>query len=501
MCGFCTDAQGQQPTLKVGDKAPEISIFKWIKGNEVKNFEKGKVYVLEFGATWCTGCIKMIPFLSYLAEKYKDEVEVLDFFVMEANNEPIGTKNPNYVQRVERFVTKKTDEISYRVAVDTEDERMRNDWLKAAGLSGLPQSFVIDKNGFIAWIGIGKKSLEEAVKFASSKDYQLKKAIENYKIEQNRIVKIDMDKPLFVHEGKGDNNDFMYRSVLKKAKSILPVENQEYYLYTRTWFDKKTQNDSSLSRPGLAQWVNMEPIDLYRIAYGDTLINQAMPFRHPFKKKQIWVDEWSPFFKSAYGMSWHTPIIEVKTNPELVGTDLWKNKNFKSVKNKYHYSVQVPEEKASGLFVQEVMQRDLKNYFGYDVSVEIREMPIWKLKATPNAMGLLKTKTPNQKYREEFPADGSWNYKNAIMRDMVRLLGNSLFGCRQYSQGRIKVQEEVPFIDETGFGDYHIDFEATEADRKSFNSYGKYLESKGLYLEKSTKPMKVIIIRDPKSRL
>src|SRR5687768_10072414 len=38
------------PKLKVGDKAPPLSIEKWVKGEPITGFEKGRIYVVEFWA-------------------------------------------------------------------------------------------------------------------------------------------------------------------------------------------------------------------------------------------------------------------------------------------------------------------------------------------------------------------------------------------------------------------------------------------------------------------
>ena len=61
-------------TLKVGDAAPELKATKWLQGDEVKSFEKDKVYVVEFWATWCGPCIVMMPHLSELQQEYKSIV-------------------------------------------------------------------------------------------------------------------------------------------------------------------------------------------------------------------------------------------------------------------------------------------------------------------------------------------------------------------------------------------------------------------------------------------
>ena len=38
--------------LKLGDPAPSLTPYEWIKGAPVTKFEKGKVYVVEMGATY-----------------------------------------------------------------------------------------------------------------------------------------------------------------------------------------------------------------------------------------------------------------------------------------------------------------------------------------------------------------------------------------------------------------------------------------------------------------
>src|SRR6185503_8290355 len=59
-------------TLNVGDPAPKLQIAKWVQGEPVKEFEKGKAYVMEFWATWCGPCRVSIPHLNKLHTKFKD---------------------------------------------------------------------------------------------------------------------------------------------------------------------------------------------------------------------------------------------------------------------------------------------------------------------------------------------------------------------------------------------------------------------------------------------
>ena len=42
----------EEPTLKVGDPAPQLVVTEWVKGPQVPTFEAGNVYLVEFWATW-----------------------------------------------------------------------------------------------------------------------------------------------------------------------------------------------------------------------------------------------------------------------------------------------------------------------------------------------------------------------------------------------------------------------------------------------------------------
>jgi thiol-disulfide isomerase/thioredoxin len=132
------------PTLSVGDKAPPLAIEKWVKGEAVTSFQKGKVYVVEFWATWCGPCIKGMPHLSELQKKYKDKGVTI-----------IGCTSAdpgNTLEKVEKMVADKGDTMGYTVAWDS--ERKTNEaYMKAAAQNGIPCAFIVNQEGNIAWIG------------------------------------------------------------------------------------------------------------------------------------------------------------------------------------------------------------------------------------------------------------------------------------------------------------------------------------------------------------
>lgn len=135
-------------TLKVGDAAPAIVVDKWVKGKEVKSFEKGKIYVVEFWATWCGPCIQSIPHLTELARANKD----VTFIAVAASEQMEKDGKDKRLDKLKAFVTKQGSAMDYTVAFDP-DRKMGTPWLKASGQTGIPASFIVDGEGKIAWIG------------------------------------------------------------------------------------------------------------------------------------------------------------------------------------------------------------------------------------------------------------------------------------------------------------------------------------------------------------
>ena len=150
----------KEATLKVGSKAPAVKADKWVKGTEVKSFESGKVYVMEFWATWCPPCIKSIPLLTDLKKTHKD-VTVIGMASSETRGKPATAAT---LDKVEKFVKDKGAEMDYTVAYDAAGA-MGKDWLRAAGQGGIPCAFVVGGDGKVTWIGnpLNHEALVEAV--------------------------------------------------------------------------------------------------------------------------------------------------------------------------------------------------------------------------------------------------------------------------------------------------------------------------------------------------
>lgn len=138
-------------TLNLGDKAPPLKVATFLQGEPVTEFQKGKVYVVEFWATWCGPCIQSIPHINDLSKKYKDQgLTVIGVDILE--NDP---------PKVDAFLEKMKADMTYTVARDllaADDEGGRTgfmllNWMQPAGLRGIPSAFIVDREGLIAWVG------------------------------------------------------------------------------------------------------------------------------------------------------------------------------------------------------------------------------------------------------------------------------------------------------------------------------------------------------------
>jgi thiol-disulfide isomerase/thioredoxin len=172
LSGIAKDKEETAPSLKIGDPAPKLQCGKFIQGDAVKGFEKGKVYIVEFWATWCGPCRQSIPHLNEIWQKFKDKnVIVIGQNVWEKDDSGVG-----------KFVTKMGDKMTYRVALDDkskiEQGAMAKTWMEASGQDGIPAAFVVDQDGKIAWIGHPMDGLDVVVDAVVAGKFDIKKEAE-----------------------------------------------------------------------------------------------------------------------------------------------------------------------------------------------------------------------------------------------------------------------------------------------------------------------------------
>ncbi len=136
---FVTANASAEGKLKVGDKAPALSVSGWLNGSGPSSFDPTKVYVVEFWATWCGPCKVSIPHLNELHNELAGKVTI------------IGVSNEKQ-EVVKPFVDAKGASMAYLVAVD-DSNKTSEAWMKAAGQDGIPCAFIVGRDNRIAYIG------------------------------------------------------------------------------------------------------------------------------------------------------------------------------------------------------------------------------------------------------------------------------------------------------------------------------------------------------------
>lgn len=144
---------------QLGQKAAPLEDLTYVKGKPV-TFQKDKVYVVEFWATWCAPCLKSIPHLTDVQKRFKDK----DVTIIGISNEP--------VDKVTSFVEKMGDEMDYTVAVET-DNKIGNAYMRAFGQSGIPTAFIVDGNGQVAWVGHPMGELETVLEAITAGEFDI----------------------------------------------------------------------------------------------------------------------------------------------------------------------------------------------------------------------------------------------------------------------------------------------------------------------------------------
>ncbi|SMP64353.1 AhpC/TSA family protein [Neorhodopirellula lusitana] len=210
----------EQENLGIGSTAPPIDIEHWFSDANGRfepnpEFESGKVYIVEFWATWCGPCIASMPHLATLQTELADrDVQVISVTYeslekvetfLDREYKPKPSAKSTHEPATDDDATSEPDEetdsktetkpstyreltSAYCLTADP-DASVREDYMVASGRTTIPTAFLVGKSGQIEWIG-HPMSLDEplaavlddawdrdAFKLAYSRELECKQAV------------------------------------------------------------------------------------------------------------------------------------------------------------------------------------------------------------------------------------------------------------------------------------------------------------------------------------
>ncbi|MEL7677411.1 TlpA disulfide reductase family protein [Elizabethkingia meningoseptica] len=136
-CLSCTICHGQESNNNkklwaksiLNKKAPKLKVEQWL--SDVPN-TKGKFVLIDFWATWCGPCRRVIPELNKWYKKYGDKLAIIG----------ISDEASTVVQN------SKDIKIDYYSAIDTKG-KLKNE----LEVQGIPHCILLDPDGIVRWEG------------------------------------------------------------------------------------------------------------------------------------------------------------------------------------------------------------------------------------------------------------------------------------------------------------------------------------------------------------
>lgn len=122
-CSSCSDGRSG---INPGDRAPNVQGINPLGGTTALWDIKGKLFLVNFWATWCAPCIEEMPALQSLHNKFKDRgFQVIGIAVDDTEE--------NVREALQRYG------ITYPIIIDNRAQSKRQYQVK-----GFPESFILD---------------------------------------------------------------------------------------------------------------------------------------------------------------------------------------------------------------------------------------------------------------------------------------------------------------------------------------------------------------------
>lgn len=429
---------GQMTPLRVGDQVPDFTLGK------IRHYQtelpvssddlKGKHVILDFWTTGCLSCVESMPKIDKLRKHFKDQIQ----FIL-IGKDRLGKQPTELAEKV-------FEKYRQRFGFD----------LPSSFNAALFEQFSVSMVPFVVWIN----------------DQGVVKAITpSGELTERNLEKFLSDPGFQLSETGGE--------LVKAEPEIHPASKPVKAVDTKGVISKWNRNTKMVKPLFISSsekhWHGIEPnkvhvegvplAELYRLAYGDSV--PVRPGFYYYRDSLLA----KAFRRSVYGDYWRLPVWETADSALFVS-------DIRSGKNLFSYNLVVPMASASTQYLKECMQKDLQVTFGYQVIVQKRQMPCWRLVVSDSAKAA-NLKNNGAACRLEHSPVG-FNLSNIPVYQLIRQIW-------EYNDG------QIPIIDDTGIT-HHIDIQL-EGVMTDINEVIASLRKSGLDLQRSEKEMKVIVIR------
>lgn len=428
---FCSYglALGQHETKTdlpvIGKPIPpfEITGIKFHSTNSIgSGDQEGKWLILDFFSKGCSSCFEALPKTNKLYKEFRNRLTIL----------LVGSTHDgdDIVNIYEKF--RKRQGLELPVAFQRE---LFDRW----SITAVPHLIWIDNKGIVKAISPSQDLSESNIKkFLSGQPFYSSDI--SFDGVSNRNNSYNYNEPLLINGNGGNSTDFLFRSLLARwpptGLQIIPA------------------NIESIKETGIEGLVKFQATGailewLYEFAYFGEELN----------------------IRSKYGEYYHKPVFYL-SDSSLFSYD------FQTGKNIYNYSLIVPSEKGSRSSLMSFMQRDLKNYFGYAVSIENVSVPYWSITADKHFIRKLKSRESIQTING---SHAGYTFKNVSIQQIIQVIAG-------YDQ------HQPPFIDETGL-QFNVSVEI-DALMTDLNAVMGSLKKQGLNFEMKKRIMPAMVVRD-----
>jgi thiol-disulfide isomerase/thioredoxin len=416
---------------QIGKRCPEFEL------HNIKNFHLthgrtkdflGKWLILDFWNKVCGACIESFPRTNQLQKEFSSNVQFMLVGLQDKENQVLAMFSR--IREVEDLI------IPCEI-----DSDLAQKW----DIGSCPHLIIVDPKGFVRGITneIDSADIEQ---FLSGGTPTLARTYTGN--ESDDIVKIPFDSkyPYFIN-GNGGNSDtgYLFRSILSSwnpnLQGTFHPRNIDLHSLDPDYF-----------RKGMTQILGAGLLELYYYAY--------------FGKSS-----WDNSDTLMYGKYYDQAILEIGDSSRFVSSMKGEGENL------FCYSLTLPIGQGSKERMEEVMQGDLKNYFGFNARIETRKCPYWRLIIeSPSLIGKLRS-TGSESYVKQIIPRVKYLLHNVPMKKLLYDLQMSGIGI---------------VLDETGISG-NIDFDEGDVNLKDIrNSLGKV----GLDLIEGEKNMKGLVIQD-----